>query len=290
MRYIELFAGIGGFRRGLEPLGWQCVWANEIDPYACQVYQQDFGNKELVEGDIRSIDTSTIPEFDMLVGGFPCQDISIAGKREGIREENRSGLFFEIIRVIRSRPPRWLLLENVTALLFRGGGMDIVLREFSTYGYHAQWDCIPASALGANHRRDRVWIIAYPSSSGFTEEFSELRKTESNARGIRPTISDTEDNGLEAARKARRRRIRPEDCGISRDVADTSSIRLQRLFKRGAATEAIIRSSSRWWASEPNVGRVAYGVPDWIDRIKCLGNAVVPQVVEYVGSMIKMDA
>jgi len=162
MRFIELFAGIGGFRLGLEPLGWQCVWANEIDPYACNVYRKNFGDKELFEGDIKDVDPNDIPEFDMLTAGFPCQDISNAGKREGIKEGNRSGLWFEIVRIIRSRSPRWVFLENVAALTIRG--LDIVLRDLSEGGYDAQWDCIPASAIGAPHQRDRIWLVAYPNS------------------------------------------------------------------------------------------------------------------------------
>ena len=108
MRFIELFAGIGGFRLGLEPLGWKCVWANEIDPYACKVYRKNFGDKELFEGDIKDVNPKDIPEFDMLTAGFPCQDISSVGRKEGITKLNKSGLFYEIIRIASHCKPKWI--------------------------------------------------------------------------------------------------------------------------------------------------------------------------------------
>ena len=242
MRFIELFAGIGGFRLGLEPLGWKCVWANEIDPYACKVYRKNFGDKELFEGDIRDVDPNDIPEFDMLTAGFPCQDISNAGKREGIKEGNRSGLWFEIVRIIRSRSPRWVFLENVAALTIRG--LDIVLRDLSESGYDAEWDIISAASQQAPHRRQRIWIIAYPKSI----------RLYSNIFQKRISFKSNKEVWRQAPR------IYLSDIGNT-------------------------------YPEIPQYLRVDNGLSEELDtineRIKCLGNSVVPQVVTHVGRRIQ---
>lgn len=273
IKFIELFAGIGGFRLGLEPLGWKCVWANEIDPYACKVYRKNFGDKELYEGDIKDVDPKIIPEFDMLTAGFPCQDISNAGKREGIQEGNRSGLWFEIVRIIRSRSPRWVFLENVAALTNRG--LDIVLRDLSESGYNAQWDCIPASAVGAPHRRDRVWIIAHNHSIRYFHGESKEQSAERREHALGDADTSTKKN----------------------HDTDNRSKRIQGLFKK-----PIQRVKEFSWCQDTrgiedyfNRPDIPYPLfwgkndelPNWVDRIKCLGNSVVPAVVTHVGRCIQ---
>lgn len=258
MRFIELFAGIGGFRLGLEPLGWQCVWANEIDPYACKVYRKNFGDKELIEGDIREIKTETIPEFEMLVGGFPCQDISNAGKRAGIEGE-RSGLFFEIIRIARDLSPRYIFLENAAALL--GRGMDVVLRELSEIGYDAQWDCIPASAVGAPHRRDRVWIVAYPKREpGFSGR---------NKRKVDVRNYNTDDWGERIQRVFSKKVQRVKGFSWCEDVR-----RIEDFYGRSDVPEPLVRGSHDGYTKRTH-------------RLRVLGNAVVPQVVTHIGRCIE---
>lgn len=270
MTAADLFAGIGGFRLGLETAGFEFKWACEIDPYCRKVYLKHWPGTDPFYEDIREVHDA--PEVDLLCGGFPCQDVSLAGKRAGITGE-RSGLWSEFARLIGEVRPRYALIENVPGLLVRG--LERVLFDLSEIGYDAEWHSIPAAAFGAPHIRDRVWIIAYATGD-------EDRK-------------DRSSNG-------------------SDDVADASSIRRKErrgLFSRlhqqtpeNGSVESV-RDRNRWasgqWAVEPRLGelvdglspelagrfiRVAKGCPDRSSKLRALGNAVVPQVVEWIGRRI----
>ena len=156
MRFIDFFAGIGGISLGLERAGHKCVGHCEIDPYAIKVLKKHWPDVPLF-GDITQVQSQDLPQADLWAGGFPCQDISNAGKQAGIRG-SRSGLFFDWMRSVRVVRPQKLLMENVAALLHRG--MGEVCGELAESGYDAEWDCIPACAVGAPHQRDRLWIVA----------------------------------------------------------------------------------------------------------------------------------
>jgi DNA (cytosine-5)-methyltransferase 1 len=157
MKFISLFAGIGGLDLGLERANMQCVAQVEIDPYCRRVLAKHWPEVKRFE-DVRTVGKHNLPDADLICGGFPCQDISNTGKRAGITGE-RSGLWSEYYRIICELRPRFVLVENVAALLERG--MERVLGDLAACGYDAEWDCIPAFAVGAPHRRDRVFIIAY---------------------------------------------------------------------------------------------------------------------------------
>ena len=169
MRFIELFAGIGGFSRGFEAEGWECIAHCEIEPYAQKVLQKHWPNIPLFE-DVTKItenDLNKLGKIDVVCGGFPCQDISIAGKQKGIgneSSESRSSLFHEIIRICRISRPGYIILENVANLLSNGKWMGIILGEFAKIGYDVEWQVIFARDVGAPHLRERVWIVAYPKS------------------------------------------------------------------------------------------------------------------------------
>ena len=223
----SLFAGIGGFDLGFERAGMTCKWQVEIDQYATRVLAKHWPNVHR-ERDIRECGTHNLERVDVICGGFPCQDISYAGLGAGLDGE-RSGLFFEAIRVVRQLRPTIFVLENVSALLTRG--MDRVLGTLAEIGYDTEWHCIPAAAIGAPHRRDRVFILANPTSTVRTE----------------------------AANKPLRDRL----SGIPAQFGGSS-----------------------WWRTEPDVGRVADGVPARVDRLRGLGNAVVPQLAEWIGLQI----
>ena len=162
MKLLDTFAGIGGFSYAAEKLvgGFETTQFIEINPY-CQKILNKHWSHVPIHDDITTF-TATPGEFDIITGGFPCQDISVAGLQKGITKETRSGLFYELIRVIRMVRPKYVVLENVAAILNRG--LDIVLRELSEAGYDAEWSVISASSLGACHRRSRWWLVAYPSS------------------------------------------------------------------------------------------------------------------------------
>jgi len=160
IKFIELFAGIGGFRNGLGH--FECVWANEIDKYSASIYRKQFGDKELYEGDIRNVEARSIPDHDLLVGGFPCQAFSIAGKRAGF-DDTRGTLFFEIARILRDKRPRCVLLENVKGLLSHDSGktFQTVLKVLADIGYRVEWQVLNSKNFGVPQNRERLFIVGH---------------------------------------------------------------------------------------------------------------------------------
>ena len=160
MRVLDLFSGIGGFALGLERAGFTTVAFCEVDPFCRAVLAKHWPEVPIYD-DVRALTGARLAAdgivCDAICGGFPCQDISVAGRGAGLAGD-RSGLWFEYLRVVSEVAPRWVIIENVPAL--RSRGLDTVLGGLSALGYDAEWHCIPAAALGAPHRRDRVWIVA----------------------------------------------------------------------------------------------------------------------------------
>jgi len=158
LKLLDTFAGIGGFSYAAEKLvgGFETIGFIEKDPYCQQILKKNFPNIPIHD----DITTYRAEKFsaDIICGGFPCQDISVAGRQQGITETSRSGLFYELIRTIRMVRPKYVILENVSAILTNG--MDIVLAELYKAGYDAEWCCIPSSFVGACHQRDRWWMLA----------------------------------------------------------------------------------------------------------------------------------
>jgi len=161
IKILDTFAGIGGFSYAAEKLvgGFKTTQFIEINPYCQKVLKKHFPNVPCHD-DIKTF-TAFPGQYDVICGGFPCQDISVAGRKEGITKQSRSGLFYELIRVIRLVRPKFVVMENVAAIL--NNGLDIVLGELSEAGYDAEWSIISASSLGAAHRRSRWWCVAYPN-------------------------------------------------------------------------------------------------------------------------------
>jgi len=238
MNVLDLFSGIGGFSIGLERAGMHTVAFCDSEPFCRAVLAKHWPGVPCYD-DVRTLTSSRLAadgiSVDVICGGFPCQDISTAGKGAGLNGE-RSGLWREYARLIGEIRPRYVIVENVAALLYRG--LSDVLGDLASLGYDAEWHCIPASHIGAPHRRDRIWIVAYPNGS----RWERSEKTGDDAK------------------------IRPQ----SRNQLITGCYRI----------------SWRTWETEPNVGRVANGVPARMDRLKSLGNAVVPQIPEIIGRAI----
>lgn len=172
MKVGSLFAGIGGFDLGLERAGFEITFQVEIDPYCQRVLAKHWPNVQRY-GDIRAIDWATVPRVDLLCGGFPCQDLSFAGKRAGIDGE-RSGLWSEYVRAIRALRPRFILVENVPGLL-TNEYMGRVLGDLAQSGYDAEWEVLSACQLGAPHPRERLFILAYPEGAGTGVDERQLR-------------------------------------------------------------------------------------------------------------------
>lgn len=287
LTFGSLFAGIGGFDLGFERAGFECRWQVEIDEYATKILEKHWP-KVHRERDIRECNASNLKRVDCIIGGFPCQDISYAGRGAGLAAE-RSGLFFEAVRLVRELQPRAVVLENVAALLTRG--LDRVLGTLAEIGYDARWHCIPAAAVGAPHIRDRVFIIATLANTN-CERCSEARCSESGCRssGCGSSLADARCElrqpwSISESRSEETSHRNTEADDAKRrgeDVADTKSVYAQRLDNRSREVKL---GRSSWWAVEPAVGRVANGIPARVDRLRCLGNAIVPQVAEVVAKM-----
>jgi DNA (cytosine-5)-methyltransferase 1 len=162
LNVLDIFSGIGGFSIGLEAVGMQTVAFCEINPFCWTILKKHWPSVPIFS-DITTVhkeDLKTLPTIDVIAGGFPCQDISVAGKGGGINAK-RSGLWKEFMRLINEIRPKYAIIENVANL--RSTGLISILQDLWEIGYDAEWHCIPASAFGAPHRRDRIWIIAYPT-------------------------------------------------------------------------------------------------------------------------------
>lgn len=165
LKVLDLFSGIGGFSKGLEDSGYfETVAFCEKDNFRQSVLRHHWPDTPIYH-DIREVSGEEIGHADTMCGGFPCQDVSVAGFRGGIRPSTRSGLWAEFCRILRNVGPGTVVLENVTGLLSLGLGR--VLGDLASCGYDAEWFCFPAASVGAPHSRDRVWIVAYAREKGW---------------------------------------------------------------------------------------------------------------------------
>ena len=355
LKVLDLFSGIGGFSLGLERAGMTTAAFCEIDPYCRAVLAKHWPGVPIYD-DVRKLTTDALSRdgiaVDVICGGFPCQDLSFAGKRAGL-EGARSGLWGEYARLIGELRPRFVIVENVPGLLSLGMGR--VLGDLSALGYDATWDCVPACAIGAPHRRDRVWIVAYAAGDG-REQGQPAAEAMGHGRvaaaaGRAGNAPDALGDELRqqpgrSRRKGRKgeavarydgaqghvansSRERPGETGQlqpvrsengpgrgSEALADADSELLDGGGTRGARRRAEAANSGSlreanvtrlalgqgvpgddgeefapalgtdWWEFEPDVGRVAHGVPARVDRLRALGNAVVPQIPEMIGRAI----
>jgi DNA (cytosine-5)-methyltransferase 1 len=280
----SLFAGIGGIDLGLERAGWTGRWQVEWDPFCQHVLAHHWPDVPRY-GDITRVDWSTVEPVDLIAGGFPCQPFSVAGKQRGIEDER--WLWPEFARAIRELRPRYVLVENVPGLLAGHGGMGHVLADLAALGYDAEWDSVPAAAVGAPHLRYRVWVVAYPHGEGQ----SGVAVDAGSRRGELVPLADTNDRGRDGWSGQQRPAGRGEPANSRHAMADAHGTGSQghgRLDHGWNGPRKRIVGEGGWpvssaWGVEPDVGRVAHGVPARVDRLRALGNAVVPQVVEVLG-------
>lgn len=182
--YIELFAGIGGFRQALDPLGGECVFASEIDKFATRSYKALYDGAPELHGDITQIDEKDIPNHDVLVGGFPCQAFSVAGKRLGF-DDTRGTLFFEIARIMREKKPKIALMENVKGLVShdKGRTLNTIVTTLNDIGYTVDFEVLNSKYFGVPQNRERIFIIAIRDDLVATESWSIGKATNVVTRG-----------------------------------------------------------------------------------------------------------
>ena len=259
----SLFSGIGGLDLGLERAGMEVIWQSEIDPYACRVLKKHW--PEVVNhGDIKAINWGNVVRPDVICGGYPCQPFSNAGKRKG--EDDPRHLWPWVRTAISELRPRYAILENVRGHLSLGGLS--VVGDLASIGYDAEWRIVSAASVGAPHRRDRVIIVAYPTKL-------HCNGSDHNARNS--SQSETLSQFGDSSRAATMAHTSGERCLHTRTQVFSTEGRLN------AQRESAFGS---WWATEPDVGRVANGIPSRVDRLRGLGNAVVPQVAEVIGRLV----
>jgi len=266
LHVLSLFAGIGGFDLGLERTGgFKTVAFCEIEPFAVRVLNKHWPGVP-VYGDVRELTADRLRAdgiaVDVICGGFPCQDISAAGKGAGIAEGTRSGLWSDFARLIGELRPSFVIVENVAELL--GNGMGRVCGDLAGLGYDAEWQDVSAEDIGAPHPRSRIWIVAYPCGARL-ERLWCTKRTEAQIAFTR-RVNDDSNASFVAG--------------------------LHRVGKRGLS--AVIDANphrpswagQQWPETQPLLCRVGHGFPDRVDRTTALGNAVVPQIPELIGRAI----
>ncbi len=236
MKVGSLFSGAGIGDYGLSLAGLSHAWFCETDEYSRRVLELRFPGKTIY-GDIRGVYGKYIEKVDIISGGFPCQDISTAGKGAGIREGNRSGLWYEYARIIDEIRPKWVVIENVAAIRNKNGGLGIVLQDLAEIGYDAEWQVLRAFDFGLPHRRERLFVIAYPNSERL-EKFWE---------------------------------------GASWDKISEQQTSVQDNF------DSTVR---RFWETAARTYRGTNGTPHRVDRLRCIGNGIVPFCTEFIGRRI----
>ncbi len=280
MKILDTFAGIGGFSYAAEKLigGFETTQFIEIDPFCQKVLKKHWPHVP-IHDDIRTF-TAKPFQYQVITGGFPCQDISVAGLQKGITEETRSGLFFELMRVIRMVRPQYVVLENVAAILNRG--LDIVLRELSEAGFDAEWATFRASdAVQACHARNRWWLVAYPNDNGLPS----TEKCELNGKASHRT-----QKGQNQSCQSERSSEPSSSRAIQSSAKFTNSYSKGMERRKFAINEKMQKTGFTWQSNTPHLSpewrsyvsksvlcRGDDGLSNRVDRLRALGNSVVPQ-------------
>ena len=316
LKILDGFAGIGGFSYAAHKIvgGFETTQFIEIDKFCQKLLAKRFPNIP-IHDDVRTF-TANLGEFDVFCSGFPCQDISVAGLQKGITKETRSGLFFEVIRIIRMVRPKFVVLENVAAIL--NNGLDIVLGELSEAGYDAEWAIVSCEDMGGCHRRQRWWCVAYPNSKGMegrvmevmhelqipshsrkADSYSGKESTDTHNNGSSSTekcgINEETGNGTSQGQNAVSQSQRSSEStgsGSFQSVSNTPnsygsrtqgnwSKEYKSIWANAFINSSQGRTLGRDWTryvSEPCLRRGDDGLRGRMDRLKSLGNSVSPPV------------
>jgi DNA (cytosine-5)-methyltransferase 1 len=277
MNELALFAGAGGGILGGHLLGWRTVCAVEWEPYPASVLcarQNDgFLPPFPIWDDIQTFDGRPWRGIvDVISGGFPCQDISAAGKGAGIDGE-RSGMWREMARVVSEVRPRFVFVENSPMLVTRG--LERVLGDLTSLGYDTRWTVMGAADVGAPHQRDRIWVSAKVSPPRLDNTDSAYEQRNKRTERTSEEHPNTNSAGELAYPENRRDVRRNGQLGVAEKEYDN-----RRSKEDGGG---------QWWATEPNVGRVADGVACRVDRLKAIGNGQVPEVARRAWEVLNAD-
>ena len=294
LKILDLFSGIGGFSLGLEATGgFETAAFCDIDPYCRSVLKKHWPNVPIFE-DIRKLKGTDIGTVDIITGGYPCQPFSVAGKQKGV--EDKRHLWQEYFRLIKECRPTWVIGENVSGHIKLG--LDSVIEDLESEGYATRTFSISASSIGANHKRERIWIVAnshntrnrtpqydckQKQSKNKQEwkehsqyKFSGQSKNVANAYGVNDAVGRVD------------RTI--QETGGSGSIDERGSGTNANGFSQSSKNETLDSkkqfTNQNYWKTEPNVGRVVNGVPHRVDRLKALGNSLVPQIPFYIGQTI----
>jgi DNA (cytosine-5)-methyltransferase 1 len=280
MRHLDLFSGIGGFALAAQWMGWQTVAFCEREKYARRVLEQHWPSVPIID-DITQWPSERIG-CDIITGGFPCQPFSCAGLKRGQKDDRY--LWPAMLAVIKQERPAWVVGENVFGIIKMA--LDQVLSDLEAIGYATRAFVVPACAVDAQHKRNRVWIVAHASSTRARHQSATIEKQQSRRgnKALRQRDGQMPSNWIEPASQTK-----------AEALADSSSIQRQRMRQKSLFGEQDIqrqfgRSSQdqqNRWPSEPALGRVANGIPNRTHRIKGLGNAIVPQVAHQIFQFIE---
>ena len=306
--HLDLFSGIGGFALAASWAGYQTVGFCEIEDYPRRILSKRFAGVP-IHRDVRELDGEQYRGVSLITGGYPCQPFSHAGKRKGTEDDRH--LWPEMFRIIAQARPAWVLAENVAGHITMG--LDEVLADLESEGYSGRTLVVPACAKNALHRRDRCWIIARNVEHTNCERWGETREPKGRSRASRSStamahsgsgrgqggelqagqnkprlcgtdVGNANSSGMERPR-SEQQAARSSRAG--KDVADTDVARLEGLpgsegsrqnRQQQITNGSLPRRTENYWQTEPAVGRVADGLPNRVDRLKGLGNAIVPQV------------
>ena len=292
MRHVDLCSGIGGFALGFQWAGLspQPQLFCDIEPWCRKILQQHWPNVP-VASDVKELASDPerfVPDCDILTAGYPCQPFSFAGKRKG--EEDDRHIWPYILKIIAFKRPTWCIFENVYGHISLG--LDSVLSDLEAEGYTTRTFVVPACGVNAPHKRNRLWIVAYTNSPRQRSGEGEPRASQegNNTGWIREDVSDTNSKRLQEHGHSKPT-VTVSEGGS--DVPNPKSIGVQGLWSSWEqeshaheGQEVSVRNSEGGrqtiWDVEPNVGRVAHGIPKRVDRIKGLGNAIVPQIAQRI--------
>ena len=305
LKHLDLFSGIGGFSLGLEATGYfDTVAFCDYDSY-CQKVLRKHWPWVTIYDDVKELNSERLQanghnKIDIITGGYPCQPFSIAGRQKG--EQDSRHVWPEMFRLVKELRPTWVIGENVSGHIKLG--LDTVLENLESEGYSARAFSISASSIGAVHQRERVWILAHSGCTqhegsffGSQDEDETGKETTNKFERSSETsyfdVADTEgivSNGREHRQHTEERNTEGQARRESSNVANTDIEGLEGRWSQCELREGQEEGKigwSQWWESEPSVGRVAHGVPKRVDRLKSLGNSLVPMIPYYIGMTIK---